>query len=147
PDHLLVLGGGYVGLEFGQMFQRLGSKVTIVQRGSRLLAREDGDVADEVTRILREDGLEILLNSEALQVERAPDSGIRLMVKTPHGDRTVHGSELLVATGRTPNSDRLNLPAAGVRLDKQGFISTDERLQTNVPGIYALGDVKGGPAF
>src|SRR5256885_2962923 len=126
PDHLMVLGGGYVGLEFGQMFRRFGSKVTIMQRGSRLLAREDGDIADEVARILREDGLEILLNSEVLQVERAPDSGIRLIVKTPVGERTVQGSELLVATGRTPNSDRLNLPAAGVRLDKYGFIPTDE---------------------
>ncbi len=147
PDHLLVLGGGYVALEFGQMFRRFGSKVTIVQRGSRLLAREDSDIADEVARILREDGLEILLNSEASQVELAPYGGIRLIVKTPEGERTVQGSELLVATGRTPNSDRLNLPAAGVRLDNHGFILTDERLETNVQGIYALGDVKGGPAF
>jgi pyruvate/2-oxoglutarate dehydrogenase complex dihydrolipoamide dehydrogenase (E3) component len=147
PEHLLVLGGGYVGLEFGQMFRRFGSRVTIVQRGAQLLAREDPDVAEEVARIMREDGVEVLLQTAAQRVERAPDGRIRLAVRAPNGEQSLVGSHLLVAVGRAPNTDRLNLPAAGVRTDGRGYIPVDERLETNVPGIYALGDVKGGPAF
>lgn len=146
PEHLLVLGGGYIGLEFGQMFHRFGSKVTIVQRGERLLAREDADVAGEVAQILREDGLEVLLNTNPVLAAQRKGR-IELMVKTPEGQRTLTGSHLLVAAGRAPNTDRLNLEAAGVEMDKHGFIKVNERLETNVPGIYALGDVKGGPAF
>jgi pyruvate/2-oxoglutarate dehydrogenase complex dihydrolipoamide dehydrogenase (E3) component len=147
PEHLLVLGGGYIGLEFGQMFRRFGSRVTIVQRGERLLGREDADVADAVADILREDGVEVLLKTDALRV--APGSGgtIELSARTPEGERMLSGSHLLVAVGRTPNTDRLNLAAAGVETDRGGFIKANERLETNVPGIYALGDVKGGPAF
>ncbi|MGB9754854.1 MAG: mercuric reductase [Roseiflexus castenholzii] len=147
PDHLLVLGGGYVGLEFGQMFHRFGSRVTIVQRGERLLAREDADIADAVAAILREDGIEVILNSDARRVERNAGNSIVLTVTTPDGERTITGSHLLVATGRVPNSDRLNLAAAGVAVDRRGNIAVDERLATNVPGIYAVGDVTGGPAF
>ena len=146
PEHLLALGGGYIGLEFGQMFRRFGSQVTIIQRGERLLAREDADVADEVAKILREDGIEVLLKTNP--VFAAQVSGhIQLTVKTPDGERTLTGSHLLVAAGRAPNTDRLNLEAAGVQMNKQGFIQVNERLETSVPGIYALGDVKGGPAF
>jgi pyruvate/2-oxoglutarate dehydrogenase complex dihydrolipoamide dehydrogenase (E3) component len=147
PAHLLVLGGGYVGLEFGQMFRRFGSEVTIIQRGARLLAREDGDIADAVAAILREDGIQVLLHSEARRAARAADGRLRLTVATPDGERTLEGSHLLVAAGRTPNSDRLNLAAAGVATDRRGNIQVDERLATNVPGIYALGDITGGPAF
>jgi pyruvate/2-oxoglutarate dehydrogenase complex dihydrolipoamide dehydrogenase (E3) component len=147
PTHLLVLGGGYIGLEFGQMFRRFGSRVTVVQRGKRLLAREDADVADAVADILREDGIEVLLETDAVRAEQAGDGEIRLIVRTPDGERTLTGSHLLVAVGRKPNADRLNLAAAGVETDKGGFIRANERLETNVPGIYALGDVKGGPAF
>jgi len=147
PDHLLIIGGGYVGLEFGQMFRRFGSQVTVIQRGAYLLAREDPDVADEVAKILREDGLEVLLETSPTHVEKAGDGKIQLTVKTPTGERTLTGSHLLVAAGRTPNSDWLNLAATGVQVDKKGFIQANEKLETNVPGIYALGDVKGGPAF
>lgn len=147
PEHLLVLGGGYIGLEFGQMFRRFGSRVTIVQRGERLLAREDGDIADAVAAILREDGIEVLLHSDARRVSPGADGGVQLTVTTPDGKRTLDGSHLLVAVGRTPNSDRLNLAAAGVATDKRGNIVVDERLATNVPGIYAVGDITGGPAF
>jgi pyruvate/2-oxoglutarate dehydrogenase complex dihydrolipoamide dehydrogenase (E3) component len=147
PDHLLVLGGGYVGLEFGQMFRRFGSRVTIVQRGGHLLAREDPDVADEVAIILREDGIEVLLNTAAQLADRAADGRIQLTVRGPEGERTLVGSHLLVAAGRTPNTAALNLEAAGVATDKRGHIPVNERLETNVPGIYALGDVNGGPAF
>ncbi|NJN14860.1 MAG: mercuric reductase [Oscillochloris sp.] len=147
PEHLLVLGGGYIGLEFGQMFQRFGSRVTIVQRGERLLAREDGDIADAVAAILREDGIEVLLNSSAKQVSRGDDGSVQLTIATPDGERTLEGSHLLVAAGRTSNGDRLNLAAAGITTDRRGNIVVDERLATNVPGIYAVGDVNGGPAF
>jgi len=146
PAHLLVLGGGYIGLEFGQMFRRFGSEVTVVQRGKQLLAREDIDVAEEVAKIMREDGIEVLLETQAVRAEQA-DGAIRLTVRTQTGERTLSGSHLLVAAGRVPNSDALNLSAAGVKTDKGGIVQVNERLETNVPGIYALGDVKGGPAF
>src|SRR5215471_5212483 len=146
PEHLLVLGGGYIGLEFGQMFRRFGSAVTVVQHGKQLLTREDPDVAEEVHKILQEDGIEVLLQTEATRVQGAA-GGVVLQLRGPAGDRTVAGSHLLVAAGRVPNSDGLNLAAAGVRVDARGFIPVNDRLETNVAGIYALGDVKGGPAF
>jgi pyruvate/2-oxoglutarate dehydrogenase complex dihydrolipoamide dehydrogenase (E3) component len=147
PEHLQVLGGGYVGLEFGQMFRRFGSRVTIVQRRGQVLTREDPDVAEEVANILREDGIEVLLDTHALRVEQTADGHIQLTVRTPTGERTLFGSHLLVAVGRVPNTEQLNLGAAGIEADERGFIKVNERLETNVPGIYALGDVKGGPAF
>ena len=147
PDHLLVLGGGYVGLEFAQMFRRFGSEVTIMQRGEQLLAREDEDVAEAVAEILREDGIEVLLETEALQAGQNGDGEIQLTVQTPDGEHTLSGSHLLVAIGRPPNTDSLDLDAAGVQADKRGFVEVNERLETNVPGVYALGDAKGGPAF
>lgn len=146
PEHLLVMGGGYIGLEFGQMFRRYGSQVTIVHRGDRLLAREDADVADAVATILREDGLRLLLNSEVVRASRA-EGLISLTVRTPEGEQTLTGSHLLVAVGRTPNTERLNLHAAGAETNDRGFVKVNDRLETNVPGIYALGDVNGGPQF
>ncbi|MCL5942647.1 MAG: mercuric reductase [Actinobacteria bacterium] len=147
PEHLLILGGGYVAVEFGQMFRRFGSAVTIVQLAAQLLPREDADVAAEVTSILREDGLEIVLEGHGRRVAANGDDGICLTVATPDGERTLTGSHLLVAVGRTPNSDRLDPDAAGLKLDERGFLVVNERLETNVPGIWAAGDVKGGPAF
>jgi pyruvate/2-oxoglutarate dehydrogenase complex dihydrolipoamide dehydrogenase (E3) component len=146
PEHLLVLGGGYVGLEFAQMFRRFGSEVTIVQPGDQLLRREDADVAGAATEILREDGIEVLLEAEAQRVERIGEE-IQLTVSMPGGQRTISGSHLMVAAGRVPNSEALNLSAAGVRTDEGGFVLVDDKLETSVEGIYALGDVKGGPAF
>jgi pyruvate/2-oxoglutarate dehydrogenase complex dihydrolipoamide dehydrogenase (E3) component len=147
PEHLLVLGGGYVGVEFAQMFRRFGSEVTVVQRGKQLLSREDADVAEAVAEILREDGIEILLETQARRAGQSDDGRIELTVETPEGERTLSGSHLLVAAGRPPNSDLLDLEASGVETDKRGFIRVNERLETNVPGVWALGDVKGGPAF
>lgn len=147
PEHLLVIGGGYVGLEFGQMFRRFGSQVSIIQRGSHLLAREDNDIADAVADILREDGIEILLQSTPLHVERLADGHLHLRVQTPAGERVLTGSHLLLAAGRTPNTDHLNLAATGLQPDAHGFIPTNDQLETGVEGIYALGDIKGGPAF
>lgn len=148
PDHLVVLGGGYVGLEFGQMFRRFGSQVTIVQRGPRLLAREDADVADAVADVLREDGIRVSLRSQAVRAANTASGGIALTVRGPDGTQeTLEASHVLAAAGRQPNTDMLNVEATGLRLDDHGFIPTDDRLKTSVDGIYALGDVKGGPAF
>ncbi len=146
PEHLLVLGGGYIGLEFGQMFRRFGSRVTVVQHGKQLLGREDADVADEVAKLLREDEIEVLLDTSPLRV-RTSGAGVEMDVRGAQGERTIAASHLLVATGRLPNSEALNLVAAGVTVDKRGFIPTNDKCETNVPGIYALGDIKGGPAF
>ncbi len=147
PEHLIILGGGYIGLEFGQMFRRFGSEVTIVQRGARLLKIEDEDVADEVAAILRDDGITVLTSSTPVRVERADGDHVRLTVRTEDGERQVEGSHLLSAIGRIPNTDALTPDAAGIRLDDHGFIEVDEYLESNVPGVYAMGDVTGPPAF
>ncbi len=147
PDHLLIIGGGYIGLEFGQMFRRFGSRVTIVQRGKQLLAREDSDIAEEVAKILREDGIEVLLETSTSHVTKDANGTIQLTVKTHGGERVLSGSHLLAGTGRTPNTDKLNLDATGVQVNKKGYIQVNDTLETNVQGIYALGDVKGPPAF
>jgi pyruvate/2-oxoglutarate dehydrogenase complex dihydrolipoamide dehydrogenase (E3) component len=146
PEHLIVLGGGYVGLEFGQMFRRFGARVTIIQRGARLLSREDGDVADEVAKILRDDGIDVLLESSPPRVA-TNGAGFDVTVKTPSGERVINGSHLLASAGRSPNTETLNLEAAGVRTEKGGYIAVNERLETSAPGVWALGDVKGSPAF
>jgi pyruvate/2-oxoglutarate dehydrogenase complex dihydrolipoamide dehydrogenase (E3) component len=146
PDHLLVLGGSYVGLEFAQMFRRFGSRVTVVQRGKQLMGREDADVAEAVAEIMRQDGIEVLLGTQTLRAAHE-DEKILLTVNTSEGERTLEGSHLLVAAGRPPNTDKLNLEAAGVETDRRGQIKVNERLETSVEGVWALGDVKGGPAF
>ncbi|HEX6121651.1 MAG TPA: mercuric reductase [Ktedonobacterales bacterium] len=147
PEHLLILGGGYIGLEFGQMFRRFGSRVTIVHQGGHLLSREDADVADAVAGILREDGIEVLLRTQAVRVARGARGEIALTVRGAEGERELRGSHLLVAVGRVPNTEALHLPAAGIQTTPSGQIQVNERLEPSVPGIYALGDVKGGPAF
>jgi len=147
PKHLLILGGGYVAVEFAQMFRRFGSRVTMVQRSSMLLSREDPDVAEAVAAILREDGIDVLLQTKVAGVRAAEGGGLVLEVASGQTRHTISGSHLLVATGRVPNTEALDLGAAGVSVDAHGFIKVNERLETDVPGIYALGDVKGGPAF
>jgi pyruvate/2-oxoglutarate dehydrogenase complex dihydrolipoamide dehydrogenase (E3) component len=146
PEHLIVLGGGYIGLEFGQMFRRFGSEVTIIQSADRLLMLEDDDVSAEVAAILREEGITVLTSSAPLSAERSGD-GVRLRVRTPQGELAVEGSHLLAAIGRVPNTEALRPEAAGIHLEANGFIEVDEHLQTSAPGVYAMGDVKGGPAF
>jgi pyruvate/2-oxoglutarate dehydrogenase complex dihydrolipoamide dehydrogenase (E3) component len=145
PDHLLVLGGGYIGVEFAQMFRRFGSRVTIVDQGPQLLAREDADIAEAVRSILVEDGIEVLGSTEVGSV-KVVDGEITLEIAGEGGD-TVAGSHLLVATGRIPNTEALKLEAAGVETDLRGLITVNDRLETSASGVFALGDVKGGPAF
>jgi pyruvate/2-oxoglutarate dehydrogenase complex dihydrolipoamide dehydrogenase (E3) component len=147
PEHLIILGGGYIGLEFGQMFRRFGSEVTIVQSAARLMMIEDEDVSDEVAAILRDDGITILTSSTPVRVESADGGRLRLTVRTEDGEQRLEGSHLLSAIGRVPNTDALIPEAAGIRLNDLGFIEVDEYLETSVPGVYAMGDVKGGPAF
>ncbi|MCA1219052.1 mercuric reductase [Streptomyces sp. 8L] len=147
PEHLIILGGGYIGLEFGQMFRRFGSDVTIVQTGPRLMKNEDEDVSDEVAAILREDGITVLTSSTPSRIENARSGRVLLTVVTPDGERRIEGSHLLSAIGRVPNTEALAPAAAGIRLSDRGFIEVDEFLETSAPGVYAMGDVKGGPAF
>jgi pyruvate/2-oxoglutarate dehydrogenase complex dihydrolipoamide dehydrogenase (E3) component len=147
PEHLLVLGGSYIGLEFAQMFRRFGSEVTVVQRSGQLMGREDADVAEAVAEILREDGIEVLLGTQTRRAAQDDDGKIVLTVDTSEGERTLEGSHLLVAAGRPPNTETLNLDAAGVETDRRGQIKVNERLETSAVGVWALGDVKGGPAF
>jgi pyruvate/2-oxoglutarate dehydrogenase complex dihydrolipoamide dehydrogenase (E3) component len=146
PQHLLILGGGYIGLEFGQMFRRFGSPVTIVHKGSQLLSREDEDIAKELQKALEAEGIEFRMNSNSVQVEKS-EGQIALTLEAAGHREIITGSHLLVATGRRPNTDDLGLDNAGVELDERDYIKVNSRLETNVAGIWALGDVKGGPAF
>lgn len=146
PAHLIVLGGGYVGLELGQLFRRFGAAVTIVNRDERLVAREDPDVSQAVEAIFAEDGIAVRNRAQATRVD-GRGGAVSVTMRTPDGVETVHGSHLLIALGRTPNTDRLDLGAAGVATDEAGYVRVNRRLETSVPGIYAVGDVKGGPAF
>jgi pyruvate/2-oxoglutarate dehydrogenase complex dihydrolipoamide dehydrogenase (E3) component len=147
PEHLIIVGGGYIALEFGQMFRRFGSEVTIIQRGERLMRTEDEDVSDEVAAILRDDGITVLTSSTPVRTDPADGGRLRLTVRTGDGERQLEGSHLLSAIGRIPNTEALTPETADIRLSDRGFIEVDEYLETSVPGIYAMGDVKGGPAF
>ena len=152
PEHLVILGGGFIGLEFGQMFKRFGSRVTILEKGPHLAPREDPDVCRSIQDILAEDGIQVHLRCRTLSVA-SRDRGIRVRIER-EGDNgggevseDLEGSHLLVATGRVPNTDTLNADAAGVELDGGGHVRVNDRLETSVPGIWALGDVNGGPPF
>jgi pyruvate/2-oxoglutarate dehydrogenase complex dihydrolipoamide dehydrogenase (E3) component len=146
PPYLLVLGGGYVGLEFAQLFRRLGSQVTILQSAAQLLGREDKDVAEAVASILREDGIQLHLNAAVEKISRSRNR-ITVEFRTAGKSRKLEGTHLLVCTGRVPNSDTLNFPAAAISTDAHGFIRVNEKLETSAKDIFALGDIKGGPAF
>ncbi len=146
PPHLLVIGGGYVGLEFAQLFRRLGSRVTILQSAAQLLNGEDKDIADTVASILQEDDIQIHLNAKVEKVSRSRNR-ITVTFRAAGKSRKIEATHLLVATGRVPNSDTLNLPSAAISADARGFIRVNEKLETSAKDIYALGDIKGGPAF
>ncbi len=146
PRHLLVLGGSYIAVEFAQMFRRFGAEVTVVSHAPQLLPREDADVAECLAGIFAEDGIELIFNAKATAAAET-GGGVSLTVSIEGGEKTLSGSHLLLAAGRAPNTDQLNLEAAGLKPDEHGFVPVNERLETSVAGIYALGDVKGGPAF
>jgi pyruvate/2-oxoglutarate dehydrogenase complex dihydrolipoamide dehydrogenase (E3) component len=146
PEHLLILGGGYIGLEFGQMFRRFGSQVTVIHRSDEILPREDADVAAELRKALETEGVKFELKARTTRAEKK-DGRITLTLEGKDGSRALSGSHLLVATGRRPNTDDLGLEKAGIETDKGGFVKVNGRLETNVPGVWALGDAKGGPAF
>ncbi len=147
PRHLLILGGSYIAAEFAQMFRRFGAEVTVVSHAPQLLPREDPDVAEALRKIFAEDGIQVMVNAKAVAAGNT-GAGISLTVHTEdEGEHELAGSHLLLAAGRTPNTDALQLEAAGIEVDKHGFIPVNDRLETSAPGVYALGDVKGGPAF
>ena len=146
PPHLIVVGGSYIGLEFGQMFRRFGSEVTIIEMGSRLIGREDPDVSAEVRTILENEGVHLRLDAKCISFRKEGDK-IAAGVDCQDGDREVLGSHVLLAVGRVPNTDDLGLDKAGVTVDKQGYIVVDDQLRTNVPGIWAIGDCNGKGAF
>jgi pyruvate/2-oxoglutarate dehydrogenase complex dihydrolipoamide dehydrogenase (E3) component len=147
PEHLLVIGGNYIGLEFGQMFRRFGSKVTILERSARIVSREDEDVSKELTAILEDEKIKIFTNSEAVKFKETGKGNISANIKTDSKEHKIKCSHVLVAVGRMPNTEILALEKTGVKTDERGFIKVNDKLETNVEGIYALGDVKGGPAF
>ena len=146
PEHLAVVGGSYVGLEFAQIFRRLGAKVTVVERGSRLISHEDPDVSDAVAQILTGEGIDLRLDSECIRLQQA-DGKIEVHVSCRTDPPTVTASHALLAVGRTPNNDLLALDKAGIELDSHGYIQVDDQLRTNVEGIWALGDCNGHGAF
>jgi pyruvate/2-oxoglutarate dehydrogenase complex dihydrolipoamide dehydrogenase (E3) component len=146
PGHLIVVGGSYIGLEFGQMFRRFGSRVTIVEMAPRLIAREDEDVSQTVKEILEAEGVEVRLGAECLSLEREGDR-IAIGVGCTEGAPRVSGTHLLLAVGRVPNTDDLGLEAAGIATDKRGYIEVDEALRTSNPNVWALGDCNGKGAF
>jgi dihydrolipoamide dehydrogenase len=146
PEHLIVLGGGYIGLEFGQMFRRFGSRVTILHKNDQIVPHEDSEVFAELKKVLHGEGMDCHLNVQMTRAEKKGDA-IVISFDAPDGPMSVSGSHLLVAIGRQPNTDDLDLENAGIEKDKNGFVKVNHRLETNVPGVWALGDVNGGPAF
>ena len=146
PEHLLVLGGGYIGLEFAQMFRRFGSRVTVIHNAGQILAREDPEITAELQKALTSEDIRFVLNARSTRVENK-NNRVELSLESPDGSSVVTGSHLLVATGRVPNTGDLGLDRAGITTDKSGFIHVNGRLETSVPGVWALGDCKGGPAF
>jgi pyruvate/2-oxoglutarate dehydrogenase complex dihydrolipoamide dehydrogenase (E3) component len=146
PAHLIVLGGGYVGLEFAQAYRRFGSRVTVVEHGPQLLPHEDPDVADAISQLLVDEGIDVMVGTSALRVEGARGAW-RVRVRADGSERAIEGSDVLAALGRTPNTDGIGLDAAGVDLDARGYIAVNDRLETRAPGVWALGECAGSPQF
>ncbi len=146
PEHLIVLGSGYIGLEFAQMFRRFGCRVTVIGQSEQILSQQDLDMATTVQTLLERDGIEFLLKAKVLRVERSGNATL-LQLQVADREMTLQGTQLLVAVGRAPTTDTLNLAAAGVATDARGFIQVNDRLETNLPGIWALGDINGGPQY
>jgi pyruvate/2-oxoglutarate dehydrogenase complex dihydrolipoamide dehydrogenase (E3) component len=147
PKHFIVLGGGYVGIEMAQTYRRFGSHVTIIEPAAQLMSREDADVAEETRSILASEGIEILLNAEPVEVQGTSGDAVSVTIRTASGTQKIEGSDLLVATGRVPNTDGIGLDKTGIGLTDRGFIQVNTSLQTTVPGIWAIGECAGSPQF
>lgn len=147
PEHLIVIGGGHVGLEFAQAYRRFGSRVTILERGPQLLANRDPDVAAALLQIFASEGIDVIAPAEIISVHGRSGTGVSLMVRTSSGEKTITGSDILVATGRVPNTAGTGLEAAGVELDQRGFVKVNDRLQTTAPNVWAIGECAGSPQF
>src|SRR5262245_12614421 len=147
PEHLVVLGGGYVGLEFAQAYRRFGSRVTVIEHGPQLVGREDPDVAEEIRRILSTEEIDVLIGTDLLHVEGRSGEGVRLRVRAAGGERTIAGSDILAATGRTPNTAGIGLDVADVELDARGYVKVNDRLETTAPDVWAIGECAGSPQF
>src|SRR5271154_4401037 len=147
PPHLIVLGGGYVGVELAQAYRRFGSRVTVIEAGPRIMSREDPDVSDEVQRILGAEGIQFMLTAEITRVRGRSGEQVGITLRTAAGEQTIEGSDILVAVGRIPNTDRIGLEEAGIDLDERGYIRVNERLETSAPGVWALGECAGSPQF
>lgn len=146
PKHLIVVGGGYIGLEYAQAFRRFGSDVTVIEMGAQIMGREDADIALAALELMESEGIRVLLKTKTTRVEKT-ETGVRVHVETDGTAESLEGSHLLLAVGRKPNSDRLSLDKAGIQTDGRGYIIVDDQLQTNVSGVFALGDVNGRGAF
>jgi pyruvate/2-oxoglutarate dehydrogenase complex dihydrolipoamide dehydrogenase (E3) component len=147
PTHLIVLGGGYTGVELAQAYRRFGSRVTIIEPGPQIMGREDADIAEEMGRVLSGEGMDILLSAQPLRVDGLNGGSVSVNVRTESGERKIEGSHLLVATGRIANTADVGLDKAGIALNAHGFIQVDERLKTTAPGVWAIGECAGSPQF
>lgn len=147
PGHLVVIGGGYVGLELAQAMRRFGSEVTVIERGPQLAGREDPDVGEALLELFHDDGIHVQLRSEVRQVSGRSGEGVRIRTAGANGDRAIEGTHLLVAAGRTPNTLDIGADLAGVELDSRGYVEVNERLETTAPGVWAMGDCAGSPQF
>jgi len=147
PSHLIVIGGGYAGLELAQAYRRFGSNVTIIEQGPQLMAREDFDVSHEIRRMLSDEGIQVIVEAEVLHVRGQSGKEVSLVVRTTSGEQNIEGSDILVAVGRIPNTVGIGLDQAGVELGARGYIRVNERLETSAPGVWALGECAGSPQF
>ena len=147
PSHLLIVGGGYVGLEFAQAMKRFGSQVTVIERGPQLLSREDQDTGESLLELFREEGIEVLLRAQVRKVNGVSGEGVRVQIAHEGRERTIDATHILVAAGRTPNTSGIGLEDAGIKLDERGYIEVNDRLETTEPGVWALGECAGSPQF
>ena len=147
PGHVIVLGAGYVGLELAQALRRFGSAVTVIERGGQIAAAEDADVAEAILETFASEGIQVLVNTSVREVAGASGQNVRVVADNPNGQKIIEGTDLLVATGRAPNTQGIGLEAAGIELDARGYIKVNERLETTAPGVWAMGDCAGSPQF
>ena len=147
PGHLLIVGGGYVGIEFAQAMRRFGSQVTVIERGPQLLSREDQDTREALLELFRDEGIEVLLRAQVRKVSGVSGESVRMQISHEARERTIDATHILVAAGRTPNTSGIGLEDAGIKLDEKGYIKVNDRLETTEPGVWALGECAGSPQF